>query len=183
MTARKVQLQCSQNHEHFSAGPGRSRGFRDEGWGLLIPTYMSDELTVKEAALAWAQGKRVEAKPWTDLLGCEWSMIIPVRGGDGHYNAIVFSNPHNERYIFRLAPESPAKKWRPWKPEEVPVGALIRFAPVVSSHCWMITGWNESGFGTSNEQFRHIRFEEAMRDLHSTDNGKTWLPCGVEVEA
>jgi len=142
---------------------------------------MSNELTLQEAALAWAQGKSVEA---TDSREPDFWMIVSKVGSDSRasYTAAVF-NEDSEVYKFRLASEPPAKKWRPWTPEEVPVGALIRFASVVSSHCWMITGWNESGFGTSNEQFRHIRFEEAMRDLHSLDSGKTWLPCGVEVEA
>ena len=143
---------------------------------------MSNELTLREAALAWAQGKRVECLTVNQT---EYLPISRVGTSDGIISPTCFGERDDDRirYKFRLAPEPPAKKWRSWTPEEVPVGALIRFASVVSNHCWMITGWNESGFGTSNEQFRHIRFEEATRDLHSIDNGKTWLPCGVEVEA
>jgi len=145
---------------------------------------MSNELTLREAALAWAQGKRVEAKDSSEK--SDFWMIVSKVGSDSRasYTAAVF-NEDSEIYKFRLASEPPAKKWRPWTPEEVPVGALIRFAPVVSSHCWMITGWNLASFFTSNNAMGPVLFEEAESKgcQHSMDNGKTWLPCGVEVEA
>jgi len=141
------------------------------------------ELTLEEAALAWAQGKRVEAMNPTEKP--ELWMSVSAIGNDsrGSYTACVF-NEDLGFYRFRLATEPPAKKFRPWTPEEVPVGALIRFAPVVTSHCWMITGWNLAAFFTSNNAMGPVRFEEAEGKgcQHSIDNGKTWLPCGVEVD-
>lgn len=145
---------------------------------------MTDELTLQEAALAWAQGKRVEAAPkhhpnnWGEVDG------VGKERDRNKYNANIFQYPVTP-YIFRLAPEPPAKRFRPWTPEEVPIGALIRFAPVVTSHCWMITGWNLASFFTSNSAMGPVRFEEAEGKgcQHSIDNGKTWLPCGVEVES
>ena len=143
------------------------------------------ELTLQEAALAWAQGKRVEAAPkhhpnnWGEVDG------VGKERDRNKYNANIFHNPVTP-YIFRLAPEPPAKRFRPWAPEEVPVGALVRFGNgKTGNHCWMITGWNAVSFHTSNSVYGPVLFEEAERKgcQHSLDNGKTWLPCVVEVEA
>lgn len=144
------------------------------------------ELTLEEAALAWAQGKRVEAKPWTDLLGCEWSLIIPVGGGVGHYNAIVFSEPHIQRYIFRLAPEPPAKKFRPWTPEEVPVGCVLVRLKLHPYDIGIIIASAVGGILVSSYSggILDISLSKALETReYSIDNGKTWLPCGVEVDA
>ena len=145
---------------------------------------MSNELTLQEAALAWAQGKRVECLMVNQT---EYLPISRVGTSDGIISPTCFGERDDDRirYKFRLAPEPPAKKWRSWTPEEVPIGALIRFAPVVTSHCWMITGWNLASFFTSNSAMGPVRFEEAEGKgcQHSIDNGKTWLPCGVEVES
>lgn len=146
---------------------------------------MSNELTLQEAALAWAQGKRVEAMNPREMP--EIWMTVSKIGHDsrGSYTACVF-NEDLGLYRFRLAPEPPVKKWRPWTPEEVPVGALVRFGNgKTGSHCWMITGWNAVSFHTSNSAYGPVLFEEAECKgcQHSLDNGKTWLPCGVEVEA
>lgn len=76
----------------------------------------------------------------------------------------------------------PEPKLRPWRPEEVPVGALIRdrknddcFRTIISAV-------------TINEEIKHANdteaawtpTEELEEWLHSTDGGKTWQPCGVQ---
>jgi len=146
-------------------------------------TTMSNELTLQEAALAWAQGKRVEAIGPSNA----WGLIQEVGSSDGMWQPGVFSGDSSRVFRFRLAPEPPAKKWRPWTLEEVPIGALIRWKSdsnkgvrslIVSAHetpggaVWICGGqktiWNA---------------EEAVKLEYSIDNGKTWLPCGVEVEA
>lgn len=141
---------------------------------------MNTELTVKEAALAWAQGKRVEATK----AGRDWSEVAAVGESTTArvYSSAVFSLVD---YKFRLAPEPPAKRYRPWTPEEVPVGALIRIGNIKGTHCWMINGWNTDAFFTSNEKIGPILYRQKVPAgcEHSTDNGKTWLPCGVEVES
>jgi len=133
-----------------------------------------NELTVQEAALAWAQGKRVEAAA---IGGDEWLPIDPV--GEcirNAYPATVFSCLND--YSFRLAPEPPAKKFRPWTPEEVPVGALTRSMP---NEILMIIGRNETGVRLADDDGWYNYDSLVKARTYSTDNGKTWLPCGVEV--
>ena len=84
---------------------------------------MSSELTLEQAALAWAQGKRVEARPAKG--GC-WKPIDNIGECDAEkFSQSVFG--FRDDFEFRLAPEPPAKKFRPWTPEEVPVGAVMRW--------------------------------------------------------
>lgn len=138
------------------------------------------ELTVQEATLAWAQGKKVEACAPRNTI---WCLITRVGAAvektpQGQCPTDVFTS--DLVFRFRLAAEPPAKKYRPWTPEEVPVGALIRAVGLK----WrgLILGVNAPG---------RIEHFAGRTDLcyacesheHSIDNGKTWLPCGVEVEA
>ena len=138
------------------------------------------ELTLEEAALAWAHGKRVLAAPYGSV---NWKLVCPLGGGDGYYTPNVF-NEEKDPFLFRLATEPPAKKFRPWTPEEVPVGARFRFNNT-GSHQWIITGWNLVVIHVSNPARNSIPMEDALTEgcEHSLDNGKTWLPCGVEVDA
>lgn len=76
----------------------------------------------------------------------------------------------------------PAKTLRPWKPEEVPVDAWYRTG--LDAGLWFkvcqfnaingtITNYDDDGWTPG----------EALAGLsHSTDGGKTWLRCGVEVD-
>jgi len=133
------------------------------------------ELTVQEAALAWAQGKRVEAAV---IGGDEWLLIDPV--GEcirNAYPATVFSCLND--YSFRLAPVPPVKKWRPWTAEEVPVGALTRSK--VPNEILMIIGRNETGVRLAVHDGWYNYDSLVKARTYSTDGGKTWLPCGVEV--
>lgn len=141
------------------------------------------EISLQEAALAWAQGKRVEAAVTE---GDEWLPIDPV--GECRRNAYpptVFSC-RNE-YSFRLAPEPPAKRYRPWTPKEVPVGRLFRKKGFAGVSVILSNGASkESGvsYVSSDNQLVKVRYQDALGFYeHSLDHGKTWLPCGVEVEA
>ena len=88
------------------------------------------------------------------------------------------------------------KKLRPWKPEEVPVGAKLRLATNNPERTFEILGCIES-FGRIKEPAiildvidgvyyprGYVFNADAVSSLskyeHSTDGGKTWLPCGVE---
>lgn len=69
---------------------------------------------------------------------------------------------------------------RPWKPEEVPVGAVVKHG----SNRWLITAvWNGKPFLNGCDQHDDER-SASLQTLtngyeHSLDLGKTWLPCGV----
>ena len=66
----------------------------------------------------------------------------------------------------------PAAKLRPWTADEVPLGAWMRFKKVIDDRS--ILAW------TSTQRDRDMWMDERE---HSTDGGKTWLPCGVVEEA
>ena len=78
----------------------------------------------------------------------------------------------------------PAPKLRPWKPEEVPVGAVIRHKRSHATRRMIIA------FDPTSGEFPVIsgsagaggwRVGELLEECdYSTDGGKTWLPCGVE---
>ena len=133
------------------------------------------ELTVQEAALAWAQGKRVEAMGPTSL---EWAPVIKVGGGDGEWSPGVFT-ARNPNYRFRIATEPPAKKFRPWSAEEVPVGAVTR--PKCGGDVLMIVGRFSSVALLAGDGGMYPFGRLLERREHSIDGGKTWTPCGVEV--
>jgi hypothetical protein len=66
----------------------------------------------------------------------------------------------------------PTAKLRPWTADEVPLGALMR-----SKHNHqdrMLIHW-------VNAQVNRELWLD--KNEHSTDGGKTWLPCGVVEEA
>lgn len=137
------------------------------------------ELTLEQAALAWAQGKRVEAEPIDEGIRSGWKLVDSPAERDGYYTATVFAHPVEHR--FRLAPEPPAKKWRPWSMLEVPVGVLLKqkqanFKAVLIE----FDGNDRIVAGRERVMSRNGCFENYK---HSLDGGKTWLPCGVEVDA
>ena len=66
----------------------------------------------------------------------------------------------------------PTAKLRPWTADEVPLGAWIRYKRAL--HDRSILAW------TSNQADRDMWLDERE---HSTDGGKTWIPCGVVEEA
>lgn len=138
------------------------------------------ELSLEEAALAWAQGKRVEAcrKHCVD-----WKSLIPVAGGEGYYSPHAFVETNKTHpFRFRLAPETPAKKWRPWEFSEVPVGALTRQYEC-GGDVLMIIGKFSAGALLAGDKGMYPFTDLLRMREHSIDGGKTWFPCGVEVDA
>lgn len=82
---------------------------------------------------------------------------------------------------YRIKPEP---KLRPWRPEEVPVGAwLRRKMPPTGYHVWLIVGVSASSGDVAFSQDSHRSLEEILNYEHSTDNGATWRPCGVMEES
>lgn len=140
---------------------------------------MNKELTVQEAALAWAQGKKVEAA--LKLEPSTWKKV-ELAGVDNPTNSTFYAGVFNlsDSYCFRLAPEPPEKRYRLWTPEEVPLGAQIRAIGLIWRGLILAVSANReiecmTGFLPLEHAFANHE--------HSTDNGKTWLPCGVEVES
>lgn len=78
---------------------------------------------------------------------------------------------------YRIKPET---KLRPWKREEVPVGALARNKIRDSEHNkYVIVSLNGNDISFGRAEWKSIEkmFDECE---HSTDGGKTWKPCGVK---
>ena len=74
-----------------------------------------------------------------------------------------------EDFDYRIKPTA---KLRPWTADEVPLGAWMRFKKVIDDR--RILAW------TSTQRDRDMWLDEHE---HSTDLGKTWLPCGVVEES
>ena len=142
---------------------------------------MNKELTLQEAALAWAQGKRVEARPsFRD--GGPWDTISRVGHMDSsRWPASILNE--DVAYKFRLAPEPPAKKFQPFTKGTIPKFALWKY-PLNRDEAedfYCITGYGDVCVLLDDDW---ISYQDLLMNCRmSTDNGKTWLPCGVEVEA
>lgn len=100
---------------------------------------------------------------------------------------VNISYPHDKLHHYRRRPE---KKLRKWKVAEVPLGAWVRPKQKNSpTEHWIsiITGRNphlgadrEVSLGGDGLCSCELLF---AFDEHSIDQGKTWLPCGVEDES
>ena len=66
----------------------------------------------------------------------------------------------------------PTATLRPWTADEVPLGAWMRFKRNPQDR--VLLGW------VSVQSDRDLWLDERE---HSTDGGKTWLPCGVTEES
>jgi hypothetical protein len=76
--------------------------------------------------------------------------------------------------------EEPKPTLRPWRLEEVPIGAQFRHTPT-GEHRWTIVGCNSGAIFTSNPVKSQFELDSLPHSLcvHSIDGGKTWHPCGV----
>lgn len=74
----------------------------------------------------------------------------------------------------------PTPTLRPWKPEEVPVGARIRKKGTKS--CSLITSHSDYDFsGICGDHIERCEFNVAVNyHEYSLDHGVSWRPCGVE---
>lgn len=133
---------------------------------------MSYNITRKQAIerapllKAWGEGKKLQYNN-----GYGWHDCAEMHG--------ILDDPKVE---YRIKPEP---KLRPWKPEEVPYGVIIRekrfslFDPCGE----MIIRRDSYGaavLGDGSGGFKWVCPQELFRSYqHSTDHGKTWLPCGI----
>ena len=118
----------------------------------------------REAAavmLAWADGKKVEFK----CISMDW-----MRTDTPEWNWIA--------YNYRIKPTA---KLRPWTADEVPLGCILKTKSTNS--VWLLIGRNNAGeILIGGDKFRSPEWLLGEYE-HSTDGGKTWLPCGVVEEA
>ena len=128
----------------------------------------------REAAavmLAWAEGKQVEYSlrghdtwepneaPCWSWAGCDYRIKPSLRPWTA------------DEVLPTIIPL--AGSWlRPWTADEVPLGAWIRFKKAPYDR--HLLGW------VSVQADRELWLQERE---HSTDGGKTWLPCGVMEES
>jgi hypothetical protein len=88
------------------------------------------------------------------------------------HRSIIFDGAPS---IYTIKPEP---KLRPWKSEEVPVGALYKQRN--NAHRGLIVGIVGNNVQLGNGSGYDLE-RDLLRDYqHSLDHGKTWLPCGVE---
>ena len=94
---------------------------------------------------------------WYDLGGCA-----------------IFDAPPSD---YRIKPEP---SYRPWKDEEIPMGALIK--PIDKSLNWVDTILFRSDGRIRGTAVCFYAEFALSNHLHSTDGGKTWKTCGVLIE-
>ena len=106
--------------------------------------------------IGWANGKTIQ---WRRRGHNNWSEV------EQDCIGITFSWDW-DTFEYRIKPEP---KLRPWTADEVPLGAWMRFKNNPQDR--VLIGW------VSVQADRDLWLDERE---YSTDDGKTWLPCGVE---
>lgn len=82
-------------------------------------------------------------------------------------------------YHYRI---KPTPTLRPWRPEEVPVGAIIFDKRGNNFHRHLIVGVDNNGLVAMTQQADDSCINLLAHYEHSLDHGKTWQPCGVLTE-
>ena len=91
-------------------------------------------------------------------------------------HACVWASEDPSRYRIR-----PQPKLRPWRWDEVPVGAVIRKITTPSLQFLITMRWDNGLVYIDTSSIKTLSFQKAFDDCqHSLDGGKTWKPCGVE---
>lgn len=121
-------------------------------------------------ALADGRDLQFKTKSDPDTETC-WVTLLPRHGSADWFNEDDFLNR-----MFRIKPEP---KLRPWKAEEVPVGAMVKSD---GGGRYVILGADTAGIAVPRGD--GVEWRDYLITLnsytHSTDGGKTWLPCGVQ---
>jgi hypothetical protein len=74
----------------------------------------------------------------------------------------------------------PTPTFRPWTADEVPLGAILRYKGNNQSIRMLIVCNLQIGLCGYQTNYPYDYLRDEME--HSTDGGKTWLPCGVMEE-
>jgi hypothetical protein len=102
--------------------------------------------------------------------------------GKSHWVRLISSSFGEGASAYRIKPEP---KLRPWRPEEVPVGAVFRYKNNPDAGRWQIVAMarGEEAFlcgGARYSEDGGILLSMAFdQGEFSTDFGRTWSPCGI----
>lgn len=88
----------------------------------------------------------------------------------GPNQTLDFNYYHHE---FRI---KPSPTYRPWRPEEVPFGKLIRTTGADSWHV-ILSIYSGQSINAGVSFRAHLSNLDSFE--WSNDNGKTWQPCGI----
>lgn len=124
----------------------------------VTPTRYSKDLHLQHVQAFW-EGNLEWLNPFSD----EWAQSIHPPDTTGNPSRFRIKQP---------------KQLRPWNPEEIPLGAWIRVKGFPDTY--LITGIENGFIIWTTGVVRSSTPTTFLRDYeHSTDQGKTWLPCGV----
>lgn len=116
-----------------------------------------------------------------------WKQLLPIIAAFAEGKEIEFLNFKGIwekcNYAEKLAFDRPAGKYRvkpepklrPWKDGEIPLGALWKGK--ASTFVFTAEWVNLFEIGINSNTIKPENLAEIW--LHSLDNGRTWLPCGV----
>jgi hypothetical protein len=126
---------------------------------------MNREQTIEAIKVmqAFVDGKTIE---------CNWSFNF----GSSGWSELIEPVWNFDRFKYRIKPTA---KLRPWTADEVPLGAWVRS----KMHSWKCIIIEVDKRGRIGVNGGNIPLDYALQNNeHSTDGGKTWLPCGVMEE-
>lgn len=114
-----------------------------------------------------------------ELVSAWWDKRLEVdAAGDSEWRIAQYPPEEDSSPAFyRIRPQP---KLRPWRPEEVPVGALIRSKLNPELRCVIVASGNEV-LTVVGRDIQHFTFQQALDGAEcSLDCGSVWKPCGVE---
>jgi len=115
----------------------------------------------------------VQVTQWIDEGVCEY---FYVEGWQHYPRQMVFSIRSDEPFSFyRCKPNSTL---RPWRPEEVPVGALLKHTMFIHAQ-WLIIGRDDHGSALIMDNNECTWITHYIDYQVSLDHCITWKPCGV----
>lgn len=125
---------------------------------------------------------------WAEEGKLQWKGPTKTDWRDVEYNNTIYGTLYSDEQ-FSCYRRKPSPTLRPWRPEEVPVGALIRFSKNSSIQGkYLILASDKTGIvhcntpDMSTPTLCKLTYEFILKFEHSLDHGKTWLPCGVMSE-
>ena len=118
------------------------------------------------------------ARLWSIIKAYSDGKIIEVNGKYTGWTEIPEPQFNDKPCEYRIKPEP---HLRPWKPEEVPVGALIHNKLQPHQNSLILSNTDSLLQISYVTDLESITFNKALACCeYSLDHGITWKPCGVE---